>query len=101
MELELGPTPPALADVNEYSDELDIRFDSEFTVELFLDIAGSGSWVCPVMSVVLAPRILGVSDSSAAVSLTEAFVPSVQASDMSDIDPVRLMVDEARDDSVA
>ena len=86
-ELELGATPPALADCNEYSDELDIRFDSD-VVDPAFDIAGSGSGACFVKSDVLALSILGVSDSSTAPSLMDVFVPSVQASDMSEIEPL-------------
>lgn len=98
-ELELGPTPPARADCNEYSDELDIRFDSDVT-DPALDIAGSGSGACLVKSDVLPLSILGVSDSSTAPSLVDVFVPSVQASDMSEIEPLRLIIEDARDDSV-
>lgn len=86
-ELELGATPPALADCNEYSDELDIRFDSD-VVDPAFDIAGSGSGACLVKSDVLPLSILGVSDSSTAPSLMDVFVPSVQASDMSEIEPL-------------
>lgn len=98
-ELELGATPPALADCNEYSDELDIRFDSD-VVDPAFDIAGSGSGACFVKSDVLPLSILGVSDSSTAPSLMDVFVPSVQASDMSETEPLWLIVEDAREDSV-
>jgi hypothetical protein len=97
-ELELGPKPPALAECNEYSDELDIRFDS--VVDMAFDIAASGSGSCLVKSDVLPLSILGVSDSSTAPSLVDVFVPSVQASDMSETEPLWLIVEDARDDSV-
>lgn len=98
-ELEPGATPPALTDCNEYSDELDIRFDSD-VVDAAFDIAGSGSGACLVKSDVLSLSILGVSDSSTAPSFVDVFVPSVQASDMSETEPLWLIVDDARDDSV-
>jgi hypothetical protein len=58
---ELG-APPALAEVNEYIDETDIRFVSKSR------IAGSGSWECLDSSAIMPGDNLGVSKSSTAIS---------------------------------
>jgi len=65
---ELG-TPPALAELREYIEEIDIRFESYSDMETLDRTADSGKGVCFVSSAMVVPgESFGVSKSSTATS---------------------------------
>lgn len=95
--LELGIPPPALAELNEYREDVDIRLMSAFVADAVLRIPGSGKGVFFVLSDMIAAANFGVSESSIADSSIEAVVPSVQACEASEAVLLRLVIEEACD----
>ena len=65
---ELG-APPALAELSEYMEDTDIRFESKSVVDGFGLNAGSGSGECLESSAIVPDTSRGVSKSSTATSL--------------------------------
>lgn len=88
-------TPPALAELKEYRDEVDMRLFSALVLDPALRIAGSGSGTYFAGSDMFPASNFGVSESSMAESLMEAVVPSVQASEASEAVLLWLVVEEA------
>jgi hypothetical protein len=77
-------TPPALVEIKEYIEDVDMRFTSGSAAELRGFKAASGNGGCLVMSAMLPAANLGVSKSSIADSGRGLSVPPVQTSEFSD-----------------
>jgi hypothetical protein len=77
-------TPPALGELNEYIEEVDIRFPSDSATEPRRLKAASGNGRCLDISAMLPAANLGVSKSSMADSGRGLPVPPVQTSEFSD-----------------
>ncbi len=71
-------TPPALAELNEYNEDVDIRFDSLSMPEPRGLIAASGNVGCLLGSAIFPTVLFGVSKSSTAEPCNEPLKPSVQ-----------------------